>query len=71
MRRAPTGLRGTASSTAAVIRRGGVRVHFGHLVAIHEGRGRDKHICVGDGSGHGLVAAIKPTGDAADHTALQ
>lgn len=46
-------------------------VHFGHLVAIHDGRGGYEDVCVRDGTGHGLVAAPKTSArDAADHAAL-
>lgn len=48
-----------------------MRVHFGHLVAIHERRGRYEHIRVRDGARHGLVAAVEAARDAADHAALQ
>lgn len=45
-------------------------VHFGHLVAIHERRGRHEDVCVRDGAGHGHVAAVKAPGDAGHHAAL-
>lgn len=48
-------------SSAAVVRGIGMRVHFGHLVAVQERRGGHEHVRVRYGSGHGLVTVKAAT----------
>lgn len=48
-------------SSAAVVRGTGMRVHFGHLVAVQERRGRHEHVRVRYGSGHGFVTVKAAT----------
>lgn len=54
---------GSSSRSIAAVRGTGMRVHFGHLVAVHDWRGGHEHVRVGYGSGHGPVAVETGTLD--------